>query len=69
MDLVLFDLGGTIYDDSTYTRALLRAETPTGGGWMRHTSGSRASGATLKFLLSAKQDATAAKRFQAKAAK
>jgi polyol permease family len=25
IDLVLFDLGGTIYDDSTYTRALLRA--------------------------------------------
>jgi polyol permease family/HAD superfamily hydrolase (TIGR01549 family) len=25
VDLVLFDLGGTIYDDSTYTRALLRA--------------------------------------------
>jgi polyol permease family/HAD superfamily hydrolase (TIGR01509 family) len=25
IDLVLFDLGGTIYDDETYTRALLRA--------------------------------------------
>jgi putative hydrolase of the HAD superfamily len=25
VDLVLFDLGGTIYDDETYTRALLRA--------------------------------------------
>jgi polyol permease family/HAD superfamily hydrolase (TIGR01549 family) len=25
IDLVLFDLGGTIYDDSTFTRALLRA--------------------------------------------
>src|SRR5260221_13869004 len=25
IDLLLFDLGGTIYDDSTYTRALLRA--------------------------------------------
>ena len=25
VDLVLFDLGGTIYDDATYTRALLRA--------------------------------------------
>jgi HAD superfamily hydrolase (TIGR01509 family) len=25
IDLVLFDLGGTIYDDATYTRALLRA--------------------------------------------
>src|ERR1700736_6284372 len=25
IDLVLFDLGGTIYDDSTYTRGLLRA--------------------------------------------
>ncbi|MBV9297581.1 MAG: MFS transporter [Verrucomicrobia bacterium] len=25
IELVLFDLGGTIYDDSTYTRALLRA--------------------------------------------
>ncbi|MBV9671580.1 MAG: MFS transporter [Verrucomicrobia bacterium] len=25
IDLILFDLGGTIYDDETYTRALLRA--------------------------------------------
>jgi polyol permease family/HAD superfamily hydrolase (TIGR01549 family) len=25
IDLILFDLGGTIYDDDTYTRALLRA--------------------------------------------
>src|SRR5689334_22290765 len=45
----------------------------TPGAWMRPTCGSKANGvtstapATLAFLLSAKQDAQAAKRFLAKA--